>query len=37
MWNCEGLTQGHCSPVSVTVGCWCWFWEDGHIEGICAD
>jgi hypothetical protein len=37
MWNCEGLTHGYCSPYAITVGCWCFFWEEGQPEGICAD
>ena len=36
MWDCEGVT-GHCSPVSATLGCHCWFDEDGTSTGLCAD
>ena len=36
MFQCEGA-QGHCSPVSLTVGCHCWFDENGEVMGICAD
>ncbi len=37
MFNCEGVTSGHCSPVSITVGCWCYFMGDGSVMGLCAD
>lgn len=36
-WDCAGITSGHCSSVSITVGCWCLFFEDGHVEGWCVD
>jgi hypothetical protein len=35
--SCDGVTVGHCSPVSVTVGCWCFFNQDGEVEETCAD
>lgn len=37
MFDCEGVTAGHCSPVSITVGCWCYFMQDGSVMGLCAD
>ena len=36
LFDCEGA-RGHCSPVSLTVGCFCWFGEDGEAMAICAD
>lgn len=36
MWDCAGAV-GHCSPVSLTVGCHCFFWQDGQPQGLCAD
>lgn len=35
--ECNGVTEGHCSPVEITVGCWCLFDKDGKITGMCVD
>jgi hypothetical protein len=36
--GCAGVTSGHCSPVSITVGCWCFFnGAPGVPMGICVD
>ena len=37
MWNCEGVVEGTCSPGQITVGCHCFFFEDGTVEGLCVD
>lgn len=37
VFGCDGVVEGHCSPVSMTLGCWCFFDEDGAVEGICID
>jgi hypothetical protein len=35
--DCTGITSGHCSAVSVTVGCWCLFDDTGNMQGYCID
>jgi hypothetical protein len=35
--DCEGTTSGLCSAVSITVGCFCLFFDDGHVEDLCVD
>jgi hypothetical protein len=35
--GCDGVTEGHCSSVSILVGCWCIFNEGGQPEGFCID
>ena len=37
MFECEGVVEGRCSPVSLTLGCFCWIDENGEAMGICAD
>jgi len=36
MWDCAGV-KGSCAPASPHVGCYCWFDDDGDVDGICAD
>jgi hypothetical protein len=35
--DCTGVTSGHCSAVSITVGCWCLFDDQGNMQGVCID
>jgi hypothetical protein len=35
-WECENV-KPTCSPVSITVGCWCYIDEEGTAQGICVD
>jgi hypothetical protein len=37
VFACDGVTVGSCSPVGITVGCWCFFDAEGNVEGICVD
>ncbi|MBI4702488.1 MAG: hypothetical protein HY744_15320 [Deltaproteobacteria bacterium] len=38
VFDCEGVVAGHCSPVSITVGCLCWFIDEtGVPQGMCTD
>ena len=36
-FDCTGVTQGTCSPASITVGCWCFFDDTGTAMGLCVD
>lgn len=35
--DCSTTPAGHCSAVSITVGCYCYFLEDGQVEDMCVD
>jgi len=37
MFDCSEATEGTCTSVSPIVGCWCWFQQDGSVQGLCAD
>ena len=36
MWDCSNA-KGTCAGHSPSVGCWCWFDDEGNAQGICAD
>jgi hypothetical protein len=35
--DCEGVTEGHCAPVSLFAGCHCFLHDDGTVSGRCLD
>ncbi len=37
IFDCDGVTSGMCSPVAITVGCWCWFDENGTVSALCVE
>ena len=36
-FECDGVTEGHCTPHAPFAGCWCIFDENGEITGYCID
>jgi len=35
--ECNGVTQGTCADMAPFAGCWCFFDENGNVNGICID